>query len=111
VEGSEASVIVETMTGGNWNPNDENLRCALLIVGDTVARVVIWQYTHSSTMGVPRGNLAWYHANGPWGGAYSNSSGGTFPSVPTDIQEKYPNAVAKEINCSDLPGPPPLALQ
>jgi len=90
VVGSLANNIVTGMTG-SWNPNrgSDQQHCAELVVGGQVVRYSIWQFTHNSATGVPRGNLAWYHADtNIWGGRYNDASGNTLPNTPQDIKEK-----------------------
>lgn len=87
------------------------IRCAILFFRDFVARYQVWQYTHTSTGGVMRGDLLWWHASGEAVYGIPNYSGKTFgSSLPNDMRGD-PDYYIKETDCWNLPPPGSLLVQ
>lgn len=108
-----ATVIVQALNGGP-RPDPDQMKCFLMKVGDSVARVITWVYTNSSATGIPRGDLVWWHTNSPytggpeWGGAYANKSGATLENIPRDL-ENVEGIKIESTDCNNLPPAPPLS--
>lgn len=114
--GSEAWEIAQQASqalNGGPRPPDDEIRCLILKIGDKAARALVWVFTHTTSTGVPRGDVVWWHAKTPnggpqWGGGYGNKSGNTLTNVPKDLRDL--DAHVEESSCDDpnFPMPPLL---
>jgi hypothetical protein len=106
-----ALTVWVTSGPGGLGP-DNKVRCVVMKAGDAIVRFIIWNQTHLSTMGVPRGDLMWWHASAPegvqpWADFYPNKSGNTLTNVPQDLSQNS-NIRMEEWDCKDFPSPPAL---
>jgi hypothetical protein len=113
--GSKAEKIVLTTIAAfaaNGNvPDDNQLRCLALYIGDSVSRYIYWKQAYVSKKGIPYGDLSWTHANGVYGGAYPNKNLHTLTNVPGDIAAQFGSATIKPLDPQNCPPPPLLMAQ